>query len=68
MILIEELFIVISRSLSAGSESKYRSLPAIEREIMLLDEMRQSDKHVFPWSTCASMQKLRMRLGSFCKD
>ena len=59
--------IVMPRCCSSSVLSKNRILPANLGEMTPLEHTNESDKVVLPWSTCAKMQKLRMRSVCPCK-
>ena len=60
---MEEAFIVIILCCSSSLESRYLSVPASLGLIMALDAMRESERLVLPWSTCARMQMFLILSG-----
>jgi len=65
---IELAFIVICRCCSSSRESRYLTEPAVLAEIMLLEQMRQSERVVFPWSTWAKMHMFLILPGIYCNS
>lgn len=65
---MDEAFMVIIRCCSSGLESKYLNRPASFLLMILFELINESLIVVFPWSTCAMIQKFRTLSLYYCNS